>query len=129
MGKKKSSEMLEKIKEYARQENLSQSKQTYESNDPRLIEAALELSEKSKSILGGLYYDFRKPSDSFVRNLKNKVIGKITNIVRNTLERPLLTQQKFNEQSHYLVKVLIEENKKMKKEIADIKKNIGNRKT
>jgi hypothetical protein len=116
--------LLSRIKKYAKDENLSKTNEAYESNDPRLIEAALELAEKSKSILGGLYYDFRKPSQGLLRNIKNKVIGKIANIVRNTLERPLLTQQKFNEQSFYLLKLLLEENKKLKQDIEDLKKYV-----
>lgn len=120
----KAEQLLEKVREYAAYENLSIDTNSYEANDPRLVEAALELANKSKAILGGLYYDFRKTDNSFPRRLKNKLIGKIANIVRNTLERPLLTQQKYNEQSFYLINVLLAENAKLKQEIDQLKSQL-----
>lgn len=113
--------LLSEIKNYAKDEHLATGSESYTNNDPRLVAAALELAESSKAILGGLYYDFRKTEDGTLRKLKNKVIGKIANIVRNTLERPLLTQQKFNEQSFYLIKLLLEENRKLRAELAELK--------
>lgn len=119
-----SENFLKKVQDLAHKENLMQTKEGYEENDPRLIEAAMELAEKSKSILGGLYFDFRKTDTGTLRKAKNKVIGKVANIVRNTLERPLLTQQKFNEQIYYLVDGLLKENKKLSEELEEIKKKI-----
>lgn len=113
----KNQELLNNIKQFLDDEHLSKSTEQYAANDPRLVEAALELANNSKSILGGLYYDFRKPNDGFLRKTKNKIVGKIANIVRNTLERPLLTQQKFNEQTYYLLNLLLEENKQLKKQL------------
>lgn len=118
---KTNEELLKNIREYAKKENLSVETESYTENDPRLIEAALELAGRSKSILSGLYFDFRKAETGAVRKLKNKIIGKIANIVRNTLERPLLTQQKFNEQTFYLLNVLLEEHKKLKEELEKLK--------
>jgi hypothetical protein len=114
-------EVRAKIKKYLEDEHLDSSTNTYDKNDPRLIEASLEIAEESKSIMGGLYFDFRKPEDSFTRKIKNKIIEKIANIVRNTLERPLLTQQKFNEQMYYLVNTLLDENKQLKQELEKLK--------
>lgn len=113
-------ETAEKLKAYTDSEHLVASKDTYADDDPRLVEAALELAETSKSILGGLYYDFRKTETSSIRKAKNSVIGKIANVVRNVVERPLLTQQKFNEQTFYLLKLLLAENAKLKAKLAEL---------
>lgn len=114
-------DILQGLKNYISDEHLQLSSEKYQDNDPRLVKASLEIAESTKSILGGLYYDFRKPNQSKLRKLKNLVIGKIANIVRNTLERPLLTQQKFNEQSYFLLKLLLKENEQLKQELADLK--------
>jgi hypothetical protein len=112
---------LENARKYLEAENLGEKSEKYAANDPRLVAASIELANESKAILGGLYFDFRKADRGFFRKLKNKVIGKIANIVRNTMERPLLTQQKYNEQIYYLVNMLLEENKQLRSELAELK--------
>lgn len=119
------SELLKKIDDYNKAENLSSGEETLAANDPRLIAASLELAGRTKSILSGLYFDFRKPGTSTLRKLRNKVIDKIARVTRSTVERPFLTQQKFNEQSYYLLKVLLEENKQLKAEIEQIKAKLS----
>jgi hypothetical protein len=119
-------ELLPKVQDMLKQENLTTEQDYFSENDPRLTAAAIEIAGESKSILGGLYYDFRKADTNTARKIKNKVIGKIANIVRNTLERPLITQQKFNEQIYYLVTNLIAENKKLKQELDQLKKHNNN---
>jgi hypothetical protein len=115
--------LLKNIDSYAESEHLAAGVQSYQKDDPRIVGAALEIAERSKSILGGLYYDFRKTGGGFSRKVKNMVIQKLANIVRNTVERPFLTQQKYNEQIYYLVKLLVEENQSLRKEMAELKSN------
>jgi len=115
-----SNKFLTDLKNYAKSEHLD-SDNSYLENNERLTTAALELADKSKSILGGLYYDFRKADNSFMRKVKNLIIAKIANIVRNTLERPLLTQQKFNQQSYFLIAELYKENKLLRTELTKLK--------
>ncbi len=94
----------------------------YDEFDDELIAAALSVAKDNKAILKGLYTDFRKPESSRVRKIKNTIIGKIANIVRNTIEKPFLSQQKYNEQIFYLINALIQENKKLTSKLEKLEK-------
>ncbi len=113
-------EFLQKVKAYGVTEQISAQSGQFDAYDPKLVAAVYEIAKDSKSILGGLYYDFRKSEQGLARKLKNLIIEKIANIVRNTLERPLQTQQKFNEQVYYLLTMLQMENSALKAEIAKL---------
>ncbi|MFW5702856.1 MAG: hypothetical protein ACOCXP_02725 [Candidatus Dojkabacteria bacterium] len=118
----KAADLIGKIRNYAHEEHLDSNSQKYEKTDPRLIAAALEIAAGSKNTLGGLYYDFRRSDSGLFRKIKNKLIGKVANIVRNTTERPFLTQQKFNEQAYFLIETLFEQNKKLTQRVAELEK-------
>jgi|GEM_PF-4966707 len=111
----------ENLKKTVAAENLGKPSEKYSQTDPRLLEAAIEIATKTKSVLGGLYFDFRKTETGTLRKLKNKVIGKIANIVRNVVERPFLTQQKYNEQMLYLVQNLLARQAELEEEVASLK--------
>lgn len=114
-------ELSGKLHDYLQAEGLARDVEKYRNDDPRLVTAALEVAQQSKSLMGGLYQDFRKREDSFARRLKNKIIGKIANIVRNTLERSLQTQQRFNDQIYYLTKLHNEKIAALETEITKLK--------
>jgi hypothetical protein len=114
-------QLVANAKKFVAAEQLDQKQAKYEESDPRLIEAALEVADTSKNILSGLYFDFRQTGGGSMRRLKNTVLGKIANIVRNTLERSLLSQQKFNEQALFLIKSLQKDNAELRREISALK--------
>ena len=53
----------------------------------------------------------------FSRKIKSQLIRKIANVSRNTVELPLMRQQKFNDNVVLLLEYLFEENKKLKAEL------------
>lgn len=115
------SQLVAKAKQFVAAEQLDHKQAKYKESDPRLVEAALEVAETSKNILSGLYFDFRQTGGGSLRKLKNAVLGRIANVVRNTLERSLLSQQKFNEQTLFLIKSLQKDNSELRQQISDLK--------
>jgi hypothetical protein len=77
--------------------------------------------ESSKDIQRHLYSEFTTDGN-WLRGLKNKVIRKIANITRNTVEKSFMRQQKFNDNLFKLSSYLLEENKHLRKEMAELKK-------
>lgn len=71
------------------------------------LDAYLQHLQSVKEVTNGLYADFRKTDHSFLQKIKNSVLGKIANVVRNTVERSWVSQQKFNNQTAKLLELLI----------------------
>lgn len=75
---------------------------------------ALAAIEHNKNVLQELYFDFTNTGGGVVRKSKNAVIRKLANISRNTMELAIIRQQKFNDSVYFVLKYLIEENKKLR---------------
>ncbi len=73
--------------------------------------------ESSKDIQRHLYTGFTSDGN-MLRRIKNKVIQKIANVTRNTVEKSFMKQQKFNDNVFQLLGYLLNENKKLKEELA-----------
>lgn len=86
------------------------------------ITNSLEILSSSKNVSKHLTAEFRKSDTSIFRKLKNFVLGKIANVVRNVMDKPLITQQTFNRQTYHLIAHLIKENKKLSDRITEIEK-------
>jgi hypothetical protein len=78
---------------------------------------ALEAILHNKNVLQEMYYDFAPASGGVARKAKNKVIRKFANIARNTMELTVIRQQKFNDSVYFVLKYLLEENKKLRNEL------------
>lgn len=77
-----------------------------------------------KEIQSGLYQDYFLAEQGLVSKLKNKVIRKIANVTRNTVELPLMRQQKFNDNTTAVLEYLFTENAKLKSRIAELEKQL-----
>lgn len=75
-----------------------------------------------KEIQSGLYQDYFLAEQGTVRKMKNKVIRKIANVTRNTVELPLMRQQKFNDNVTAVLEYLFEENAKLRQRISELEK-------
>lgn len=72
----------------------------------------------NKDILKNLYFDFYPGRSGLLAFLKKKVIGKIANVTRNTVEHSMMRQQKFNDSVAFLLAELIKENIELRKELS-----------
>jgi hypothetical protein len=73
-----------------------------------------------KDVQSGLYADFFLDESGWQRKVKNKVIRKIANVARNTVEIPLMRQQKFNDNVTAVLEYLFSENKKLHERIKEL---------
>lgn len=112
--------LKENLKQYISKNGLE------ESIDVRLTsKQMLEALDSSKDVLGQLYYDFSH-GEGFLRKLKNLFIKRISSISRNTVERSMIRQQKFNDNTARLLRVLAEENQELKSRISQLtSKNVS----
>ena len=84
----------------------------------------LEAIRNTKDIQKHLYNEFLPQGKGLTRRVKNLIIGKIANVTRNTVERSLIKQQKFNENVALLLEFLFKENQKLRGQIKEITKKI-----
>lgn len=109
----RAAELLAKIREYLVKED--QLEVSVKPEPEELIKKyALPSLNNVKDILGSLYAPFYLDDQDFSRKIKNKMIRKIANISRNTIELPLMRQQKFNDNIVLLLEYLFEENLKLR---------------
>lgn len=73
--------------------------------------------EKNKDIQQALYQPITFDNQSIVRKLKNSVINKIANIVRNVVEKSFIKQQKYNDNLLIVIQLLLKENEELKSKI------------
>lgn len=104
--------LLQNVRNLLKEEGVVSYKK--EINRDELIEKyILPALERIKDVQQPLYTDFIS-GKGFLRELKNKLIGKIANVTRNTVERSFMRQQKFNDNVYYLLKFLAEENRQLR---------------
>lgn len=84
----------------------------------------LEAIRNTKDIQKHLYNEFLPQGKGLTRRVKNLIIGKIANVTRNTVERSLIKQQKFNENVALLLEFLFKENQKLRGQIKEITKKL-----
>jgi hypothetical protein len=82
-----------------------------------IMKYALPSLNNVKDVMGSLYSPFYLNEQGLTRKLKSQLIRKIANVSRNTMELPLMRQQKFNDNVALLLEYLFEENKKLKAEL------------
>lgn len=115
------SELLKKIRENIEISEVSASGVPV--NPEELISKyAIPALNNLKEIQSGLYQDYFLAEQGLARKLKNKAIRKLANVTRNTVELPLMRQQKFNDNVTAVLEYLFEENAKLKKRIAELEK-------
>lgn len=80
-------------------------------DDPDVLirEYVLPALESSKNVLADLYHDIHGGSGPFAR-IKRIIITKVANISRNTMERSMISQQRYNDMVYTLLKYLYEKN-------------------
>lgn len=113
-------ELLNKIRTALKSEGLEAEMATA---DPELLvtKYAIPALNNLKDIQSSLYTDYYLDESGLQRKLKNKVIRKLSNVTRNTVEMPLMRQQKFNDNVTAVLEYLISENAKLRAEIAQLK--------
>ena len=102
--------------------NMSDIDQSAKKADPEELVAkyAIPALNNLKDIQSALYADFFLDQNGWQRQVKNKVIRKIANVTRNTVELPLMRQQKFNDNVSAVLEYLFDENARLKARIAKL---------
>lgn len=118
MSSIKAEKLLKLVRELLEEEGVSISKS--EDQSKIVKEYILPAINKSKDIQGELYKEFTYESTSKIKSMKNKILRKLGNITRNVVEKPLMKQQKFNNNVYLTLEYLLEENIRLK---ADLEKN------
>lgn len=113
--------ILEKAREILKNEGWQQNSKP--EMEKIIKEYLLPALDELKEIQSPLYEQFYQGGDGTVRKFKNKLINKIANITRNTVELSLMKQQKFNDNLTLIVTYLLEQNLKLKEEINSLKEN------
>ncbi|MFQ5493123.1 MAG: hypothetical protein ACE5DX_03130 [Candidatus Dojkabacteria bacterium] len=114
----KKEDLLESVRKLVKDEGVDNA----EIDEHELIDRyALEAVGSSKDVLGQLYFDFTS-GRGILRKIKNLVIDKIANVSRNTVERSLMKQQRFNDNTALLLRYLYEENRKLTEKIRKLEK-------
>ena len=84
-------------------------------NDLEMIEKyALPAIQNLKEIQSALYNDFFVGGKGIVGKAKGKIIRKMANVSRNTVELALMRQQKFNDNVVTILEYLLSENKRLR---------------
>jgi len=112
----RASELLAKIRQLLIKEDLL-TETDRPSPEDMIKKYALPSLNGTKDILSSLYSPFYLNEQGFSRKIKSQLIRKIANVSRNTVELPLMRQQKFNDNVVLLLEYLFEENKKLKAEL------------
>lgn len=111
----KSEKLLGNVNKILREEGLSLQADKEDSLE-MIQKYAMPALHNLKEIQASLYNEFFVGSKGPLGKLKGKVIGKIANVSRNTVELALMRQQKFNDNVVTILEYLVEENKRLKEE-------------
>ena len=84
-----------------------------------IIERLLPSLDELKEIQSPLYEPFYSEGNGTLKKLKGKVIRKIANVTRNTVELSLSRQQKFNDNVSLIISYLVKENIELKKKLKE----------
>lgn len=117
-----SDKLLTNLREYIKDKNLTDAQNDFDKKE-LLEEYVIPNLSTYKDIQGELFKKMDMPEGGIVRNVKNKVINKLSNVSKNTVERSVAKQQQFNNAVFLILEYLLEENKKLTKEINSIKKD------
>ncbi len=115
-------ELLEKIREHIDATEITTDSAHLDAEE-LVTKYAIPALNNLKEIQSGLYQDFFLNDNGFTSKLKNKVVRKIANVSRNTVELSLMRQQKFNDNVTAVLEYLFAENAKLKKTIAELEKS------
>lgn len=107
-------ELLARLRDLLEQEGISIPENT--KTDGKMIESyVLPALENSQNVLADLYTDIAGGSGSF-KGLKQKLVQKIASVSRNTMEKSMIRQQRYNEMMLTLVRYLYEQQKAAEKD-------------
>jgi hypothetical protein len=113
-----SDKLLENVNKVLEEEGIMLKK--YKENPLETIEKyALPAIRSLKEIQSALYNDFFVGGKGIKGKIKKKIIGKMANVSRNTVELSLMRQQKFNDNVTMILEYLIDENKRLHDKLND----------
>lgn len=87
-----------------------------------ILDRLLPSLDELKEIQSPLYEPFYSEGNGTIKKLKGKVIRKIANVTRNTVELSLSRQQKFNDNVSLILSFLVKENQDLKKKLDKLSK-------
>ena len=115
MMDKKAEKLLKDIDEVLASEGISIG-ESKEDEFEMIEKYSLPAIQNLKEIQSALYNDFYVGGKGLKGKVKGKVIKKIANITRNTVELALMRQQKFNDSVVLILEYLVKENKRLREE-------------
>ena len=107
--------LLEKVNNVLKEEQVNFSNIP---NDEKLNSYIIPSLEQSKNTLSNLY-KYEPIGKGVFRKLKVMIFSKLKNIVINIVEKESTRQQKFNELAFQAICLIAEENKELKKKLAE----------
>lgn len=117
-------QLLEKIREHIEATEITADSANLNAEE-LVTKYAIPALNNLKEIQSGLYQDYFLNDKGLSSKLKNKVIRKIANVSRNTVELSLMRQQKFNDNVTAVLEYLFAENSKLKQKITELEKAKG----
>ncbi|HLD04069.1 MAG TPA: hypothetical protein VJC17_04820 [Candidatus Dojkabacteria bacterium] len=115
----KAQELLKKVRDLLKSEGRNLESNIGDEAD-LMKDYVLEAIKNTKDIQKHLYAEFLPKGKGFTRRIKNLILGKIANVTRNTVERSLIKQQKYNENVALLLEYLFKENQKLCEQVKAI---------
>lgn len=107
--------ILQRVNEFLKDQGVEL---TAQKSQKEVIEQyILKTLRNNKEIQKDLYTPITFASDNKLRKLKNFVINKIANITRNTVEKSLTKQQKYNDNVLLVLEYLITENQQLRSQL------------
>jgi len=108
-------QLLDRVRQVLKKEGLStQDKVELENEVETYLLPALD---KFRDAGRFIYEPFLFEKSGIIGKLKNLTLGKIGNVARNVVEKSVMRQQKFNDNSYTLLMHLYNENRELKERV------------
>jgi hypothetical protein len=114
-------ESFEKVTEIPN--NLKKNNNLYSN---KLEDYLLPALQRNQDIIKYIYEDVFHKQDGLFNKVKFFILTKISNIVRNVIEKSIMKQQGFNSNTTEIILHLVQKNKELESRLSNLEKNQNN---